>query len=130
MFPPSQRKDPSDMASIEKAQAARPGAQTVIGTGFVVDGEITGSENVLVHGTVKGRVTLREGLVVDAGGNVEADVETATLEVAGQLTGNVSASERVELKAESRVTGDIRAPRILIADGALYQGSIDMDVKR
>ncbi|HET7754392.1 MAG TPA: polymer-forming cytoskeletal protein [Anaeromyxobacteraceae bacterium] len=118
------------MASIEKAQAARPGAQTVIGTGFVVDGEITGSENVVVHGTVKGRVTLREALVVDAGGVVEADVETATLEVAGQLTGNVSASERVELKAESQVTGDIRAPRILISDGALYRGSIDMDVKR
>jgi cytoskeletal protein CcmA (bactofilin family) len=121
MFRPSQEKDPTEMASIEKAQASRPGAQTVIGTGFVVDGEITGSENVLVHGTVKGRITLREGLVVDAGG---------TVEVAGQLTGNVSASERVELKAESRVTGDIRAPRILIADGALYQGSIDMDVKR
>lgn len=118
------------MASIEKAQASRPGAQTVIGTGFVVDGEITGSENVVVHGTVKGRVTLREALVVDAGGVVEADVETATLEVAGQLTGNVTASERVELKAESQVTGDIRAPRILISDGALYRGSIDMDVKR
>jgi cytoskeletal protein CcmA (bactofilin family) len=118
------------MASIEKAQASRPDAQTVIGTGFIVDGEVTGSENVLVHGTVKGRVTLREGLVVDAGGVVEADVESATVEIAGQLTGNVSASERVELKAESRVTGDIRAPRILIADGALYQGSIDMDVKR
>jgi cytoskeletal protein CcmA (bactofilin family) len=130
MFPPSQRKDPSYMASIEKAQASRPDAQTVIGTGFIVDGEVTGSENVLVHGTVKGRVTLREGLVVDAGGVVEADVESATVEIAGQLTGNVSASERVELKAESRVTGDIRAPRILIADGALYQGSIDMDVKR
>jgi cytoskeletal protein CcmA (bactofilin family) len=118
------------MASIEKAQASRPDAQTVIGTGFIVDGEVTGSENVLVHGTVKGRVTLREGLVVDAGGVVEADVESATVEIAGQLTGNVAASERVELKAESRVTGDIRAPRILIADGALYQGSIDMDVKR
>ena len=118
------------MASIEKAQASRPDAQTVIGNGFVVDGEITGSENVLVQGTVKGRVTLREGLVVDGSGVVEADVETAIIEISGQLTGNVVASERVELKSESRVTGDIRAPRILIADGALYQGSIDMDVKR
>jgi cytoskeletal protein CcmA (bactofilin family) len=118
------------MAAIEKAQSsARGGARTVIGPSFVVDGEITGSEDVLVQGTVKGRITLKEGLVVAASGVVEADVETATVEVAGQVTGNVSASERVELKAESRVAGDLHAPRILIADGARFKGSVDMDVK-
>ena len=117
------------MAAIEKAQASRGSAKTVIGASFVVDGEITGSEDVLVQGTVKGRITLNETLVVDASGVVEADVETATVEVAGQLTGNVAASERVELKADSRVQGDLRAPRVLIADGARFKGSIDMDVK-
>ena len=118
------------MAAIEKAQApARGGARTVIGPSFVVEGDITGDEDVLVQGTVKGRITLKEGLVVDASGVLEADVETATVEVAGQVTGNVSAAERVELKAESRVSGDVRAPRILIADGAHFKGSIDMDVK-
>jgi cytoskeletal protein CcmA (bactofilin family) len=117
------------MAAIEKAQTSRGGAKTVIGPSFVVDGEITGSEDVLVQGTVKGRVTLQEALVVEASGVVEADVETASIEVAGQLTGNVSASERVELKAESRVSGDLHAPRILIADGARFKGSVDMDVK-
>jgi cytoskeletal protein CcmA (bactofilin family) len=118
------------MAAIEKAQApSRGGAKTVIGPSFVVDGEIAGTEDVLVQGTVKGRITLKEALVVDASGVLEADVDTATVEVAGQLTGNVTASERVELKAESRVSGDVRAPRILIADGAHFKGSIDMDVK-
>jgi cytoskeletal protein CcmA (bactofilin family) len=117
------------MAAIEKAQSPRGGAKTVIGGSFVVDGEITGSEDVLVQGTVKGRITLKEGLVVEHSGVVEADVETSTLEVAGQLTGNVVASERIELKSESRVAGDLHAPRILIADGARFKGSIDMDVK-
>ena len=117
------------MAAIEKAQAQSRGAKTVIGVGFVVDGEITGSEDVLVEGTVKGRLTLKEGLVVGASGVVEADVETATVEVAGHLHGNVAASERIELKADSRVAGDLRAPRIHIADGARFKGSIDMDVK-
>jgi cytoskeletal protein CcmA (bactofilin family) len=117
------------MAAIEKAQSSARGAKTVIGPSFVVDGEITGSEDVLVQGTVKGRITLKEGLVVAASGVVEADVETATVDVAGQLNGNVSASERVELKAESRVAGDLHAPRILIADGARFKGSVDMDVK-
>lgn len=117
------------MAAIEKAQAPRGGARTVIGPSFVVDGEVTGTEDVLVQGNVKGRVTLKEGLVVEASGVVEADVEAATVEVAGQLNGNVAASERIELKSDCRVQGDLHAPRILIADGARFQGSIDMDVK-
>jgi cytoskeletal protein CcmA (bactofilin family) len=117
------------MAAIEKAQAPGRGARTVIGPGFVVEGEVTGSEDVLVQGTVKGRIAIKEGLVVEASGVVEADVETATIEVAGQLTGNVTAAERVEFKADSRIVGDVRAPRILIADGARFKGTVDMDVK-
>lgn len=117
------------MAAIEKAQSPRGGARTVIGASFVVEGEVTGTEAVLVQGTVKGRITLKEGLVVEGSGVVEADVDTATVEVAGQFTGNVVASERIELKSESKVSGDLHAPRILIADGARFKGSIDMDVK-
>jgi cytoskeletal protein CcmA (bactofilin family) len=118
------------MAAIEKAQgASRSGAKTVIGASFVVDGEITGSEDVVVEGTVKGRIATRESLVVEATGVLEADVESASVEIAGQVTGNVVAAERVELKADSKVRGDLRAPRILIADGARFQGSVDMDVK-
>jgi cytoskeletal protein CcmA (bactofilin family) len=118
------------MAAIEKAQAsARSGAKTVIGASFVVDGEISGSEAIVVEGTVKGRVATQEALVVEASGVLEADVECASVEIAGQLTGNVVASERVELKSESKVQGDLHAPRILIADGARYKGSVDMDVK-
>ena len=51
------------------------------------------------------------------------------MEVAGQVTGNVTASDKVELKAACRVVGDLRAPRILIADGASFKGSVDMDLK-
>ncbi len=118
------------MASgIEKAPAPRTGAQTVIGSSIVVDGEIAGDERLVVRGTVKGKIALKEALVVEASGVVEADVETASVEVAGQLTGDVVARERVELKPDARVVGDIRSPRILIADGAHFKGSVDMDVK-
>jgi cytoskeletal protein CcmA (bactofilin family) len=117
------------MAAIEKAQQPARGARTVIGPSFVVEGEITGSEDVLVQGTVKGRITTKEAVVVEASAVVEGDVETATIDVAGQLTGNVTAAERVEFKADSRVSGDVRAPRILIADGAHFKGTVDMDVK-
>ncbi len=117
------------MAGIEKVPAPRAGAHTVIGSSIVIDGEISGDEDLVVQGTVKGRIALKENLVVEGSGVVEADVETGTVEVAGRLTGNVVATGKVELKPDCKVVGDIRSPRILIADGALFKGTVDMDVK-
>ena len=114
---------------IEKAPASRSGVHTVIGSSIVIDGEITGGEDLVVQGTVKGRISLKERLVVEGSGVIEADIETALVEVAGQVTGNIVASEKVELKSDCKVVGDIRSPRILIADGAVFRGSVDMDVK-
>jgi cytoskeletal protein CcmA (bactofilin family) len=116
------------MAAIEKPAAPRSGAQTVIGSTIVIDGEVSGDEDLVIEGTVKGKVTLRQGLYVEGSGVIEADIETARVEVSGQVTGNIAASEKVELKADCRVVGDIRAPRILIADGAVFRGNVDMDV--
>ena len=113
---------------IEKTQA-RAGAQTVIGSSIVIDGEISGDEDLVVQGTVKGKISLKENLVVEGSGVIEADIETASVDVAGRVTGNIVATERVELKANCKVVGDIRSPRILIADGALFKGSVDMDLK-
>lgn len=117
------------MAGIEKASAPRSGAHTVIGSSIVIDGEISGDEDLVIQGTVKGRISLKESLFVEASGVIEADIETANVEVSGNVTGNIAATEKVELKANCSVTGDIRAPRILIADGAVFKGSVDMDVK-
>lgn len=117
------------MAGIEKASAPRSGAHTVIGSSIVIDGEISGDEDLVIQGTVKGKIALKESLFVEASGVIEADIETANVEVSGSVTGNIAATEKVELKAACSVTGDIRAPRILIADGAVFKGSVDMDVK-
>lgn len=103
-------------------------ANTVIGSGIVIDGEIGTDEELVVRGTVKGKIHGKEAVLVEASAVVEADIEARTIEVAGQVTGNVHASDRVELKADSHVAGDIRSARILIADGASFRGSINMDV--
>ena len=116
------------MAGIEKPAAPRSGAQTVIGSTIVIDGEVSGDEDLVIEGTVKGKVTLRQGLYVEGSGVIEADIETARVEVSGQVTGNIAATEKVELKADCRVVGDIRSPRILIADGAVFRGNVDLDV--
>ena len=102
-------------------------ANTLIGNTIVIDGEITGDEDLVIQGTVKGKIQLQQSLFVEESGSVEAEIETQNVDVSGQVTGNITAADKVELKTECRMVGDIRAPRILIADGASYKGNIDMD---
>ena len=59
----------------------------------------------------------------------QADIETQNVEIAGRVTGNINATDKVELKTDCRMVGDIKAPRILIADGASFKGNVDMDTK-
>lgn len=103
-------------------------ANTIIGSSIIIDGEISGDEDLVIQGTVKGKISLKESLYVEASGVVEADIEVQNVEIAGRVTGNIAATDKVELKADCRVVGDVRAPRILIADGASFKGNVDMDV--
>jgi cytoskeletal protein CcmA (bactofilin family) len=105
----------------------KPMASTVIGNSIVIDGEITGDEDLTIRGTVKGRISLTASLIVENSGIVEADIETRHVEVSGNVTGNITANEKVELKSDGRMVGDIKAPRILIADGAVFKGNVDME---
>ena len=99
----------------------------VIGSSIVIDGEITGDEDLVVQGTVKGRIALKQSLFVENSGVVEADIETQNVEISGSVTGNIHATDKVELRSDGKMTGDIKAPRILIADGATFKGNVDMD---
>src|ERR671934_2747994 len=90
--------------------APRSGAHTVIGSSIVIDGEISGDEDLVIQGTVKGKIAVKESLFVEGSGVIEADIETSNVEVAGKVTGNIVASARVELKTDCKVVGDIRSP--------------------
>ena len=103
-------------------------AETVIGKSITIDGEISGTEPVIVEGSVKGKISLESSVVVASGAVVEADINTEEVEISGHVTGNIVASQRVEIKADGKMVGDIKSPRILIADGAGFKGHIDMDV--
>ena len=102
-------------------------ANTVIGSSIVIDGEISCDEDLVIQGTVKGKIALKENLHVENSGVVEADIETSTVTISGQVTGNILAGDKVEIKADGRMIGDIKAPRILIADGAVFKGNVDME---
>ncbi len=101
-------------------------ASTVIGSTIVIEGEISGDESLVIHGTVRGQIEIRERVEIAADGVVEATIAAPVVTVYGTVAGDITADERAELRAECQVIGDVRAPRILIADGAAFKGNIDM----
>jgi cytoskeletal protein CcmA (bactofilin family) len=111
-----------------KTERDKPMGNTVISNGIVIDGEVSGEEPLTILGTVKGKISTTQNLAVEPGATVEADIETTSLSVGGRVTGNVVARERVEVRANGKMVGDIKAPRIVIADGAAFKGNVDMDV--
>lgn len=103
-------------------------AGTVISQGITIEGEITSDEEVIIQGTIRGKVDVQDALVIEQGATVEADVSATSVVVAGQITGNVSASDRVDLQAGGKLVGDVKTARLTIADGASFKGNVDMDV--
>lgn len=99
-----------------------------IGPGIAVNGRLSGDGEVIVYGTVEGNVVLEQTLTVEEGGRVVADIDVASIIIRGEVEGEVVARERVELVEGCLVTGNLRAPRIVIAEGARFKGNIDMDV--
>lgn len=103
-------------------------AGTIIGQGITIEGEITSDEEVVVAGTVRGKLNVDGPVTIDAGAVVEADIGATSLAVGGSVTGNVTATERVDLLSGARLIGDVKAARLTIADGASFKGNVDMDV--
>jgi cytoskeletal protein CcmA (bactofilin family) len=101
---------------------------TVIGSSIVIDGEVTGEEDLVVLGTVKGRISIQQSIRVESSGVVDADIGCSTAIINGQVTGNVVAKDRLDLRSDARLVGDIKAGRILIAEGATFRGNVDMDL--
>jgi cytoskeletal protein CcmA (bactofilin family) len=103
-------------------------AGTVIGEGLSIEGDLTSDEEVIVHGSVRGKLTTSDQVSIGSSGVVQADVAGSTISVAGQVTGDVTASERVDLQAGGRLVGDVKAARFTIADGASFKGNVDMEM--
>jgi cytoskeletal protein CcmA (bactofilin family) len=98
----------------------------VIGAKTQLKGEVTGTEAVVVEGLVEGTVRISGDLRVAPGGTVKATVSAKAVTVAGELVGDCHATERVEVQASGRLTGNIRAPRVVIVEGATFRGNSDM----
>ena len=103
------------------------GDQATIGKGLILKGEITGSESLFVDGKIEGSISLPGNRVtVGRNGQVTASIAAREIVILGKVRGNISATDRVEIRAEGALTGDVTAARISIEDGAFFKGGIDI----
>ena len=100
----------------------------VIGRGINIKGNLTGAEDLVVEGGVEGHIALKNALTIMETGVIDADIVTESLLVHGQVSGNIDAADLVSLSADANVVADIRAPRVVIEDGARFKGRIEMKV--
>jgi cytoskeletal protein CcmA (bactofilin family) len=101
-----------------------------IGKSVVIKGELNGSEDLTIEGQVEGTIQLRDHvLTIGANGRIKAQVFAKAVIVLGEVTGNVTASDKVDIRDAGSVDGDIVAPRVAIAEGAHFRGSVDMQRK-
>jgi cytoskeletal protein CcmA (bactofilin family) len=114
-------------------RAAAPVASSsvcVIGAKTVINGEITGDEDVMIEGRVEGQIRISRDVRVGASGVVKATIEAASVVVSGEVVGDCSATSRVEIQASGKLTGNIRAPKIVISEGAMFKGNSDMSSRK
>lgn len=101
--------------------------QATIGKSLIIKGEVTGSESLYIDGKVEGSINLPGNRVtVGRNGQVSANINAREVVVLGKVRGNLNASDRVDIRNEGSLTGDVVAQRISIEDGAFFKGGIDI----
>jgi cytoskeletal protein CcmA (bactofilin family) len=101
-----------------------------IGKSVVIKGELNGSEDLTIEGHVEGTIQLRDHvLTIGPNGKIKAQVFAKSVIVLGEVTGNVTATDKVDIRDNGSVDGDIVSPRVAIAEGAHFRGSVDMQRK-
>jgi cytoskeletal protein CcmA (bactofilin family) len=113
---------------VHEPQRAQLGRDMVnIGKSVVIKGELSGSEDLTIEGHVEGKIDLKGNvLTIGPNGKIKAEVFAKAVVVLGEVTGNVTASEKVDIRDNGSVDGDIASPRVAIAEGAHFRGSVDM----
>ena len=120
-------KEPTPAPRLEtRSNTPAQSGGTFIGPNVTIEGTVTGSEPIVIEGTVRGNINLAADLRVGTKARVEATVHARNVTVEGKLTGDISADDRVELVASATVDGNIKAPKIVVAEGAKFRGSVDM----
>ena len=114
-------------AATPRPVAATTSDQATIGKSLVIKGEVTGSESLYIDGRVEGSINLSGNRVtIGRNGVVAANISAREIVVLGKVRGNITASDRVDIRSDGSLTGDVVAARISIEDGAFFKGGIDI----
>jgi cytoskeletal protein CcmA (bactofilin family) len=98
-----------------------------IGKSISIKGDLTGNEDLVIDGNIEGRIDLPNNqLTIGPEGKVKADIHAKSAVVVGHVSGNVSATERIEVQASGIVDGDVRSPRLVVQEGAVLNGAVEM----
>jgi cytoskeletal protein CcmA (bactofilin family) len=101
-----------------------------IGESIQIKGEVAGNEDLTIDGKVEGKIMLKDhNLTIASNGRITSDIHAKNVTVIGEVVGNITADHKVEVAETGSVKGDIVSPRVLLADGARFRGSIDMEGK-
>lgn len=101
----------------------------VIGKGIRIKGQLRGGEDLIIEGKVEGVVALVDNhLILERTSEISANVEVKNITVKGEMLGNAVASDKVEISTEAKMKGDIKAPRLVVEEGAKFRGAVDMEV--
>ena len=102
-----------------------------VGKALLIQGKVISSENLTIHGRVEGTIELGDhSLTIGPGASVQADLVARTIVVSGEVSGNLKASVKVELQATATVNGDVVAPVVAMADGAVITGKIHSEGRK
>src|SRR5271170_1340298 len=124
---PAYEPAPAGRPAAASSATQAPNDQATIGKSLVVKGEVTGSESLYIDGKVEGAINLPGNRVtVGRNGQVAANIVAREIVVLGKVRGNCQASDRVDIRSEGSLTGDVIAARISIEDGAFFKGGIDI----
>jgi cytoskeletal protein CcmA (bactofilin family) len=117
----------SEAAPVPRPLSTTTADQATIGKSLVIKGEVTGSESLYIDGRVEGSINLSGNRVtVGRNGIVAANINAREIVVLGKVRGNLTASDRVDIRSDGSLTGDVIASRISIEDGAFFKGGIDI----
>ena len=92
-------------------------------------GDIKFKENFRIDGVFKGKILSGNGLIIGETGEIEADIDVVSIAINGRVKGSIKAKERIEIFSKGRVIGSVAAPKLIIEDGAFFQGSCQMEMK-
>ncbi|MGD0790634.1 MAG: polymer-forming cytoskeletal protein [Terriglobales bacterium] len=117
----------SELAAVPRPVTTTTSDQATIGKSLVIKGEVTGSESLYIDGRVEGSINLSGNRVtIGRNGVVAANINAREIVVLGKVRGNLTASDRVDIRSDGSLTGDVVAARISIEDGAFFKGGIDI----